>query len=181
MAQYNPGAVDSALLRALELFDEAATLAVERLEPRAEVREMCAADRCGAYGKNWACPPACGTLEECAARISRYKRGVIVQSVGELEDSFDADGMEELLRRHAERLERLAGDMRAEFGDVLPLGTGGCRVCGECAHPEPCRCPGRAITSMEACGLVVNQVCTDSGLTYNKGPNKMAYTACVLF
>ena len=32
-------------------------------KPLASVRAMCAADRCGQYGKNWACPPACGAPE----------------------------------------------------------------------------------------------------------------------
>ncbi|MDR0593549.1 MAG: DUF2284 domain-containing protein [Bifidobacteriaceae bacterium] len=34
---------------------DAATLA-----PKPEVYEMCAANRCGQFGKNWMCPPALG-------------------------------------------------------------------------------------------------------------------------
>ena len=36
-----------------------------------EVRDACASDRCGRYGKSWSCPPACGTLEECAAAAKK--------------------------------------------------------------------------------------------------------------
>ena len=28
---------------------------------------MCAADKCRSYGRNWCCPPHCGSLEEMAA------------------------------------------------------------------------------------------------------------------
>ena len=34
-----------------------------------EVRQMCSTDKCHMYGRNWSCPPACGTLEECGEDI----------------------------------------------------------------------------------------------------------------
>ena len=46
--------------KALELgFSQAAPLNIATLVPRQDVRDMCAADKCGAYGKNWTCPPHC--------------------------------------------------------------------------------------------------------------------------
>ena len=66
-------------------FSEAAPVVPADLKPNAEVRAMCAADKCHAYGKNWTCPPECGSLEECAARISAKTRGILVQSVAQLE------------------------------------------------------------------------------------------------
>ena len=36
------------------------------------------------------------------------------------------------------------------------------------------------ISSMEAYGMVVNEVCSANGLAYNYGPTKMAYTGCFL-
>ena len=60
-----------------------------------EVRQMCSTDKCHMYGRNWSCPPACGTLEECGEDISGYTRGIIVQTKGELEDEFDGEGMME--------------------------------------------------------------------------------------
>ena len=34
---------------------------------------------------------------------------------------------------------------------------------------------------MEACGLFVSQLCTDNGVAYNYGDEKIAYTCCILF
>ena len=82
-------------------FSEAAPVVPADLKPNAEVRAMCAADKCHAYGKNWTCPPECGSLEECAARISAKTRGILVQSVAQLEDSFDIEGMMEAEQDHA--------------------------------------------------------------------------------
>ena len=44
-------------------FEEAGALNVEALEFLPEVRQMCAADRCRSFNRNWSCPPGCGTLE----------------------------------------------------------------------------------------------------------------------
>ena len=54
-----------------------------------EVRQMCAENTCHMYGKNWSCPPGCGTLEECETQIRKYSHGILVQTVGKLEDSMD--------------------------------------------------------------------------------------------
>ena len=60
------------------------------------------ADTCHKYDKCWSCPPGCGSLEECEAKVRQYKYGIIVQTVGELEDVFDGEGMMETEARHKE-------------------------------------------------------------------------------
>ena len=69
-----------------------------------EVREMCASGKCMMYGKNWRCPPYCGTLDELREKIRKYSTGVIVQSTGELEDDFDAEVMMETEKEHKKRV-----------------------------------------------------------------------------
>jgi predicted metal-binding protein len=64
---------------------------------------------------------------------------------------------------------------------MLALGAGKCEICETCTFPDkPCRFPDRMETSMEASGLLVSKVCTDNGLEYNYGTNKMAFTSCFL-
>ena len=62
---------------------------VKSVELMEEVRDMCQNGNCGMYGKNWACPPGCGSLETCRQKLRSYKNGILVQTVGELEDSMD--------------------------------------------------------------------------------------------
>ena len=76
-------------------FTHSAPLDVSTLELRDEVRAMCSANTCRAYGKNWSCPPACGELEDLRQRFAQYSRGILVQTVGEVEDSMDFEGMME--------------------------------------------------------------------------------------
>lgn len=174
--------MDKALEIARSLgFETVVPLDVSTLQVRPEVRDMCADNRCAVYGKSWSCPPACGTIEECGEKMKAFSCGVLVQSVGELEDSWDFEGMQELEATHKERFGQLAHAMQEAKGTILPLTAGCCTLCAKCAYPEPCRFPEKLMSSMEAFGLVVNEVCTANGAAYYYGPNKLAYSSCVLF
>jgi predicted metal-binding protein len=162
-------------------FTHAAPLSVETLRFLPEVREMCNADRCRHFGVNWMCPPVCGTLDECAARAVDFKEGIIVQSVGDVEDSFDIENMQRIEKEHKERFQKLAAVLGAAYPHVLSLGAGACNLCETCSYPDAsCRFPDKALSSMEANGLWVSDVCEKNGVSYNYGPNKMAFTSCVL-
>jgi len=104
----------------------AAPLRRETLRFLPEVREMCNSERCRNYNSNWMCPPACGTLEECAARAAGFEVGIIVQSVGDLDDSFDFESMQLIEKLHKKRFQELTNELRAVYPRVLALGAGGC-------------------------------------------------------
>lgn len=151
------------------------------LELREEVRAMCASDKCRMYGKTWSCPPGCGTLEELRARISRYHAGILVQTVGRLEDGLDGEGMMEAEAQNKAHFAALHDLLRKRYPDLLAIGIGACTRCKKCTYPEaPCRFPECMTSSMEALGMLVLQVCRDNGLDYYYGPNSIAYTSCFL-
>lgn len=163
-------------------FTDAAPLAMSALTAMPQVREMCAAGRCHAYGRSWSCPPACGTLEQCQSRMERYSRGVLVQTTGALEDDFDLEGIANTERRHKKAFADLTRQVRLLHPDCLPLTAGGCTLCRRCTYPDkPCRFPNKRLSSMEAYGLLVSDVCVKSGLAYNHGPKTITYTSCILF
>jgi len=162
-------------------FTEAAPLKIETLQPREDVRAMCAQDKCGAYGKNWTCPPHCGTLEACAAKMQSYRQGILLQTVGKMEKTIDTKAYRRTEQQHLDRFHGLAEAMSLAFPGALFLGCGGCRICKKCAYPDPCLYPEMACSSMEGYGLLVSQVCRDNGLAYHYGERTITYTACVLF
>lgn len=162
-------------------FDKAKPLDVKTLKPMEMVRDMCAADKCHAYGKNWTCPPHCGTLEECNVHMQSYRQGILLQTVGRMQKRIDSRTMMETEQRHMQNFHNFAQKIRQAYPDALCLGAGGCRICGKCAYPEPCRFPDKACSSMEGYGLFVTQVCKDNDLPYYHGEKTITYTACVLF
>ncbi len=170
----------------IEIAKEAGFTTVSEMDPatinlREDVRAMCADNTCKIYGRNWTCPPACGTLEECRARVAKYHRGIIVQTTGELEDSMDFEGMTEIGRRHKENFAALTPRVREAFPDTLPLSAGGCTVCKTCTYPdEPCRAPQLAFSSMEGYGMLVSEACKANGVPYYYGTNTLTYVGCYL-
>ena len=203
------------LLKAAEEcgFETCGALDVGTLRALPEVRQMCEVNTCGAYGKRWSCPPGCGSIEECEEKMKRYKKGILVQTVGDIEDTMDWEGIMAVKEEHDKRFLNLIEKIRniadesaclykkisAELGALnsgsgafgkasgenegfLPLGDGYCGRCKECTYPNsPCRFPDRSMSSMEAFGLFVSDVCRKNGIAYNYGPGKMCYTGCVLF
>lgn len=162
-------------------FTHVSRLNVDGIELQDAVRDMCAANQCGQYGQNWSCPPACGSLDECRDRLKEYHDGILVQTVGELEDIFDYEGMVEIEARHKEQFLHLHDELLEICRQVLPIGVGCCTRCKTCTYPEqPCRMPNKRISSMEAYGMIVMQVCKDNGMGYYYGSDKLAYTSCFL-
>ena len=162
-------------------FSEAAYVDVPGLSVNEMVRTACAADKCRTYGKNWTCPPYIGTLDQCREKLHSYERGILLQTVGKLEKTIDTKGYARVEREHLEAFHKFAEKIRERDPDALCLGSGGCRICKECACPEPCRFPEKACSSMEGYGLFVTQVCRDNGLKYYYGEKTICYCAMVLF
>ena len=162
-------------------FTHVAPLKTSTMQLRPEVRQMCESNTCGKYGANWSCPPGCGSLEECQRRIDSYTEGILVQTVGQLEDEMDGEGMIETEKRHKEGFLRFFEELRQQYDEVLAIGAGCCTQCAQCTYPNmPCRFPERRVSSMEAYGMLVLQVCKDNGLPYYYGPCTIAYTSCFL-
>ena len=174
--------MDKWIIKAEELgFSTATSLDTKSLRPLQEVRDMCSADRCQAYGRNWTCPPMCGTLEACSLRLAKYQKGILLQTVGQMQKTIDTKAYIETEKKHLQMFQAFAELIREEYPNALCLGSGGCRICDKCAYPEPCRFPNKAYSSMEGYGLFVSQVCKDNGIKYYYGEKTITYTACILF
>ena len=162
-------------------FSAWAALDPATIELKPEVRDMCAVNSCGQYGKRWSCPPGCGTLAECGQRIGECTHGILVQTYGDVEDGFDFEAMMEIESDHREHFADMYDALREAGVPVLAIGAGCCTQCAKCTYPdEPCRFPEKMISSMEAYGMLVLEVCKANGLQYYYGSDKMAYTSCFL-
>lgn len=174
--------MDKWIQKAEELgFSVAAAMDPGTLKPMQTVRDMCGNNRCGIYGKNWTCPPLCGSLEDCAARMTGYRQGLLLQTIGQMQKVIDTKAYLQTEKKHLQMFRAFSRMLREEYPNALCLGSGGCRVCERCAYPEPCRFPENAYASMEGYGLLVSQVCKDNGIAYHYGEKTITYTACVLF
>lgn len=148
---------------------------------REDVRRMCADNLCRQYNRRWCCPPGCGTLDECRRHVAKYSQGILVQTIGEVEDSFDYEAMRETEAIHKANFCRMLTVLRQTCTDLLPLGAGSCTYCADCTYPDaPCRFPDKMTSSMEAYGIMVMDVCKANGMQYYYGSDKISYISCFL-
>ena len=147
-------------------------------------RDICLSNSCGMCGKCYMCPPDVGDIEVLIAEIKNYDYALVYQTVNELEDSFDIEGMREAKKRFYPISQGLKGVfVDAGIGQVLHLGAGGCGVCSKCAKQtgEPCRFPELAMPSLEAYGINVSELAKSAGMKYINGQDTVTYFGTVLF
>ena len=159
-----------------EGFTYAKELKMDTIELLPEVRKMCENNTCRAYGKNWACPPACGTLEECGERLKGYSRGILLQTVGEIEDWMDFEGMMEGAKQFKKACRTFDKAIKPYLEHYLILSNEGCDLCKECTYPDaPCRFPDRVHGPLEGNGIFVNEIAKLAQVKYNNGANTVTY------
>lgn len=163
---------------------KAAVIPVTDVTTDPSFRALCEKNVCGNYGKNWTCPPDAGDIVELIGRVRSYAYILVYQSVGSLEDSYDFEGMVEAAKKHSRLMAGVRAEMKNEpFSRYLNLGAGGCNICETCAKRtnEPCRHPGEAVVSLEACGVNVSELAKSAGMKYINGQNTVTYFGAVLF
>lgn len=162
---------------------KATVIDVDTIVLNATFRDICKSNGCGMYGRCWMCPPDIGDIEPLMAEVRSYKHGLLYQTVADIEDSFDIEGMQEAGKRHAMVSQRLEAFLMLQLDKHLHLSCGGCRLCDRCAKMDglPCRDPERAMPSMEGFGIDVYNTCKPTELKYINGQNTVTYFGIVLF
>ncbi len=138
--------------------------------------DYCKANACGKYNKSWACPPACGSMEEQREKIKSSEDILVFTTKHKLEDPFDHEGMTRAREQHT----LLTQELRKKFENAHLYGAGACPVCAVCAYPAPCPFPEKMIGSVEAAGIDVTELSKAAGIAYNNGPNTVTYFSIIL-
>ena len=129
------------------------------------------------------CPPDVGDIEELMAELRTYQHALWYQTIGELEDSFDIEGMGEAKKRHVQVSQQVEELAKPLVGRHLHLACGGCGLCERCARmdDQPCRFPDKAMPSLEAYGVNVYQTTQCTALKYINGQDTVTYFSALLF
>ena len=163
---------------------KAAMITQEQIVTNEVFRSICESNQCGGYGRCWMCPPHIGPIEELMAELRRYPKAMLFQTIHEIEDSYDIEGMFEAGGVHAQVSQKLREAIIPLFKKpYLLLSCGGCHLCENCAirTNEPCRFPDKALASLEGYGVDVYNTTKDTELKYINGQNTVTYFGMVLF
>lgn len=154
------------------------------LVPESRIRELCAGNKCGHYGRNYTCPPYVGSVSDIRDRLRAYKKGILFQYTKELDVKEDRDGVHQtMLDFHRRVLELEAEILNTGLKRVWGLIGGNCQLCQPCKAEtdEPCLYPDKARMSLESLAIDVLGLLDRFGLDNRFHPNRITWTGCVLF
>lgn len=148
-----------------------------------EVRDRCADNYCGFYGKNHMCPPRVGDLEHYRQVIQSYCKGLVFSKAYPVKSRYDYQSMVDAGVAFREEIQEINHLAQANQLDCFFFSAGTCSICKSCAilTDEPCRFPEDAIPSLEAAGIDVVGLIRSLGMTYNNGADKVTYFGLVLY
>lgn len=159
-------------------FDEYKEIKTSDIVFSQDVFNQCEKNTCGNFGKNHACPPKSGTVDERKENILKYKNAFIISKIVSIKTRKEM--MESL-----ELVAKVNKDLRKTFANenVGIMGAGPCTKCKECTalNNEPCRFPDKIEYSMEGSGIDVVRMSMNYKMTYNAGAGKIGYFTLVLY
>ena len=164
-------------------FTHAAVVDTAEIPFEPAFRVCCEDNLCGNYNANYACPPACGTVEEMAERIRSRKKALVLQTLWEIEDVMDMTQIKPAKKAH----NRMQRSLLESFGPELPngfsVGVSACDFCSRCAILDgvPCRIPEQQFSCMSAYCIYVKKLADLCGMEYDCGRGLVAFFSMYVF
>ena len=147
------------------------------------LRKLCEDNRCGKYNRNYGCPPFVGAPEDVIARAKQYENALVMQTISQLEDSYDVEGMMEAGANHNRMTAEVDKKVREKVPGAITLAAGGCTICERCAclDGEPCRFPEKVVPSLSSFCINVARTAGKCGMKYINGQDTVTYFSVILF
>ena len=115
-----------------------------------EFRKYCEMNQCGNFGKNYGCPPDCGTPAEMKDKVKK---------------------------RHNAKIRIFINELEAKGIKGMAIMAGPCSACSPCAKVsgEPCGFPEKRASCLSAYGINVAELCKTCGLSWDHGKHKVGF------
>lgn len=142
-----------------------------------EFRKYCEMNQCGNFGKNYGCPPDCGTPAEMKDKVMKYSRALVLQNIQPVGDITDSAETGSLKKRHNAKIRIFINELEAKGIKGMAIMAGPCSACSPCAKVsgEPCRFPEKRASCLSAYGINVAELCKTCGLSWDHGKDKVGF------
>lgn len=168
-----------------EGFAQASVIPTSELFFVPEYRIYCEENRCGNYGKNYACPPYCGTVEEMKERTSQYTWALVLKSDHQVENAMDDKETKPLKKVHNTLTRELTGRLKEEklIEDGLSIMAGPCNFCTTCRMPsgEPCPFETKRFSCLSAYCIDVAHLAKSAEMKLTWDFDKVSFFSMYLF
>jgi predicted metal-binding protein len=154
----------------------------KELEFSERIRWICS-NECPMYGKSWACPPAVGTVTECAQHCGEFDSCLMISTITEVSDITNIQETLATRPAHEEVTARVAQRMRLFGVEPYVLSTEACALCERCTYldGQPCRFPDKMHPCVESHGINMLPLLEKLGLEFQYGENVVTWFSLLFF
>ncbi len=142
-----------------------------------ELKGLCQQNLCGDYGRTWACPP--GYDVHMDALEGRFTSAFVLKRTYMVPPS-EKDAAGEAGEEMQEAVRRTVALLRRSGRDCMGFSDGGCRYCGVCSYPEPCRFPEMVVPSLSALGVDLGAYLKDLGEEFSFRDDRVTLYGLIL-
>lgn len=133
-------------------FDYFKIIGTSNLQFDSSFRRFCEMNYCGNYGKNYSCPPSCGTPEKLREKTEKFDRVLVLQTTTPVKDISDDKETKVIKHCHNQMTWKLIETVSKALEDWLPAMAGPCGICSPCEKElgGKCRFPDRKASCLSA-------------------------------
>ena len=152
------------------------------LEFSERIRWICTQE-CPMYGKSWACPPAVGTVSECASRCAKFDSCLMIATITEVSDITNIDETLATRPAHEAVTNQVQRQMLLRGVEPYVLSTEACALCERCSFldGQPCRFPEKMHPCVESHGINILPLLEKLGLEFQYGENVVTWFSLLFF
>jgi predicted metal-binding protein len=166
-------------------FSAAMVIDTDDLQFVPEFRVFCEENDCGNYGKNYGCPPDCGTTQQMKERVLSFRKAVVFQSRAQVENLMDPAQTKPLKKDHINRTRRAMKRMEEEGMkmDGFAIMCGPCNFCSTCAIQEgkPCPHEDKRFSCLSAYCINATELAAHCGMEMQWGGNVASFFSMYVF
>lgn len=165
-----------------EGFTNAEFLGTDQLQFDWTQRRYCEENACGNFGKNYACPPSCGSPCDMEEQVRTHERALVLQTIQKLQDLTDPEQIRGARGYHNQLTWKLTDRLKEEGVTGLRIMAGPCSACAVCALQEglPCRFPEKKASCLSAYCICAEKMAESCKMPYWCGENTVAFFSIFL-
>lgn len=145
-----------------------------------KVRHICQTE-CERYGKSWSCPPAVGEVADCRRRCLEYPNVLVFTTMAEVSDASILSETLATRSQHEAVTRGICEELHKRGANCLALSSESCQICEECAYPDTCRFPEKAIPCVESYGILVTEIAEKCGIDFYYDNQTVTWFGLILF
>lgn len=166
-----------------ESFTMVTSLSTKQLCFNPDFRLCCEENTCGNYGKNYGCPPDCGTPSEMEEKALSYDTLIAMETKMDVEDINDTTVIKEIKKEHLRKSRKVISEYTKSGVSGSSAMPGISSLCTTCKKVEnqPCAFPDKRTSCLSAYCIDVTKLATSCQSKVDWSGRSVSYFSLFFF